>query len=128
MIVILPALICFVLQMRILKFVVSSSKRVHHEQQPAFHTIQHPAPPPIHRRDLHLVRHIIIMLCIFVGGWSPIYLYTLINLSLNFDSALTSGFILLAKFSIVADLVNLFLYNHELRRYVLARLVKCFRK
>jgi hypothetical protein len=71
-----------------------------------------------HRRDLHLLRHMIIMFCIFVGGWSPIYVYSIADLDFDFGSLLAQALFVLAISSIIFDIMNLFLYNHELRKYL----------
>jgi len=120
MIVIIPAIICFINNMIIFNHVRLSTNRV----QPASIAALNNQYQHTHRRDLHLLRHMIIMLCIFVGGWSPIYLYIIIVFNINFTSVIVSVLILLAEISLLFDIINLFLYNHELRRYLQDKIFK----
>jgi hypothetical protein len=111
MIVIIPSSIYSINNIIIFNYVRSSTNRI----QPSSGIPQNQCT---NRRDLHLLRHMIIMFSIFVGGWSPIYLYTTISISFDFASTIVSLFILLAELSLLFDIINLFLYNHELRRYI----------
>jgi hypothetical protein len=116
-IVIIPGLICLILNMIIFNYVRTSTNRI----QPISTTVtnnQH-----INRRDKHLLRHIIIMFCIFVGGWSPIYIYQLVNST--FSNSLYFSFMILAEVSLLLDITNLFIYNHELRKYFQDKIFKC---
>jgi hypothetical protein len=115
--VIIPSLIILIINMTIFNYVRSSTNRV----QPSSATMannQH-----MHHRDMHLLRHIIIMFSIFVGGWSPVYLYSLI--SLDYATIVYLVFMLLAEVSLFFITINLFMYNHELREYLFKNIFKC---
>ncbi|CAF1201801.1 unnamed protein product [Adineta steineri] len=115
MVVIIPSIICLVNNMMIFKYVRSSTNRIQTSLEDAknnAHQRQH-----LSRRDLHLLRHMIVMFCIFVAGWSPAYLYTVFTNLPSFTSIIVSMFILLSELSLLAVISDLFLYNHELRRY-----------
>ncbi len=100
-------------------YVRSSTRRVQPlNQQPA---------QPIHRRDLYVIRHMIIMFCIFVGGWTPIYLYWIFNGKRIFNQLVLSILILLAESSVLFDIINLFICNHKLRKYLEKKFVECIR-
>ncbi|UJR21680.1 hypothetical protein I4U23_024757 [Adineta vaga] len=113
LIVIIPALICLVINILIFQHVRSSTNRV----QPSFTTGNENQYLQINRRDLYLLRHMIISFCIFLGGWSPVYLYNVIVFEPSFVSIISSICVLLAELSLLLDIIDLYLYNHELRRY-----------
>jgi hypothetical protein len=96
----------------IFSYVRSSTNRV----QPSSDVTKHNQQQHNNRRDLHLLQHLIVMFCIFVGGWAPINIYAAVT-QLDFTQILPSLFILFAQLALLVDLVNLFLYNHELRRF-----------
>ncbi|CAF4080032.1 unnamed protein product [Adineta steineri] len=115
MVVIIPSIICLMNNMMIFKYVRSSTNRVQTSLEDAKNN-QH-QHQRLSRRDLHLLRHMIVMFCIFVVGWSPIYLYSIIVVQFSFSSIILSMFIISALLSVLVVISNLFLYNHELRRY-----------
>jgi ABC-type polysaccharide/polyol phosphate export permease len=117
MVVIIPSLICFIINIIIFKYVRSSTNRVQSSTAIRKNN-QHQA---INRRDLHLLRHMINMFCIFVGGWSPVYLYTII-ISQNPNYIILLICEILAELSLLSIIMNLFLYNHELRGYLLQKI------
>ncbi|CAF3696186.1 unnamed protein product [Adineta steineri] len=112
-IVIIPSIICLINNMMIFKYVHSSTNRI----QTSLENAKNNQNQHISRRDLHLLRHMIVMFCIFVVGWSPIYLYVVFVNVTSITSTIMSMFILLALLSLLVDISNLFLYNHDLRRY-----------
>ena len=112
MVVIIPSFICLIIHLIIFKHIRSSRHRV----QPSVATANHDQTR-LSRRDIHLLRHMIVMFVIFVGGWSPVYLYPLIVV-MRYPATIFYILIILASLSLLFDVVNLFLYNHELRNYI----------
>ncbi|CAF1284384.1 unnamed protein product [Adineta steineri] len=115
MVVIIPSIICLVNNMMTFKYVRSSTNRIQTSLEDAknnAHQRQH-----LSRRDLHLLRHMIVMFCIFVAGWSPIYICSAISSVTSITSTIEFILIILSELSLLAVISNLFLYNHELRRY-----------
>jgi hypothetical protein len=119
MIVIIPSLICLINNIIIFNYVRSSTNRV----QPSSVVKKDNRHQHINQRDLHLLRHMIIMFGVFVGGWSPSYIYTTIVVNVDFTSVTVSLLILLAELSLLFTIINLFLYNHELRRHFQDKIV-----
>ena len=58
------------------------------------------------------------MFFIFVAGWSPVYLYVCTVAVPDFHSTITSALIMAAELSLLSNIIELFLYNHELRRHL----------
>ena len=121
MVVVIPSLICLINNIIIFKYVHSITNRIH-SQSTVSNNNHHQG---INRRDLHLLRHMIIMFCIFVGEWSPIYLYTLIYFQYDVNSITFTILTLLAQLSLLLNIMNLFLYNHKLREYFQNRIFNC---
>lgn len=67
----------------------------------------------------------IFMLVVFVGGWTPMLIYGLIEPDYNIHSIIFASFTLLAEICLLIDLVNLYLFNHELLKYFWTLIPKC---
>lgn len=125
--VIVPSLVSLIINLIIFKSVRQSSHRVQAQSQI---TNGEDAPTisrakTISRRDLHLLRHILVMFCIFIGGWSPVSIYAVVVPLASWTSLELSLLILLAECSVIADVINLFIYNHEVRGRLKTRIFKC---
>jgi hypothetical protein len=104
----------------------SSSRRI----QPASSTTElNPSQThgsQFNRRDIHLLRHMIFMITVFVGGWAPLYTLLAIQDQFTIDPVLSSSFTILCQAALLCDIIDLYLYNHELRAYF-KDLLKCVR-
>ena len=111
---IIPAFICIVTNARIYLHVCASSTRVQ-TRSVAQASNQH----TISRRDIFLLRHMVIMFCIFIFGWAPwliLYIveyYTTISVLLDTISFVSN------QLALLLDVIDLFLYNHEVRKYLI---------
>ncbi len=75
--------------------------------------------PILSSRDVHLLKHMIFMFVVFAGGWIPIYVAKVINYSGTVLSPLAMEILsTIPAVSLLIDIADLFLYNHELRRYL----------
>jgi hypothetical protein len=71
-------------------------------------------------REARLLKHMIFMFAVFLSTWGPIYMIFAINLGLlgNAFSPITlQVFLTTPAVSILINVIDLFLYNHELRKY-----------
>ncbi|CAF4017829.1 unnamed protein product [Rotaria sp. Silwood1] len=116
-IAIIPAIFLAVTNTIIFKFVRRSTQRVqpiNNENAIQHHTFS--------RRDIHLLKHIFFMLISFFLSWIPIYItgtiYDVVSVSHN----VYHGILLLPAIGFVADAIDLFAYNHELRRYFIDKI------
>lgn len=112
--VVLPSLIYGINSILIFNHVRRSSARIQSI------TSANLVPPSlsVSRRDLHLARHMVLMFCIFVGGWSPHFIHMITSPTLEFRTTIFDLFLFIAEFSLSFNILNLFLYNHELRKYL----------
>ena len=127
MIVINPVLIGIIIHTIIFNYVHSSSRRIQPSTHISGNDANHPQPQRINRRDTHLIRHIIVMFSMFLAGWSPIYIFLIIIPDFFFTLLLSSCLILLAQLCVLFDIINLYAYNHELRKYLQNTIFKCNR-
>lgn len=72
------------------------------------------------RRDLHLFRHMFVMISIFIGGWAPLYILFSIQSQFTVEPILSSSLTILCEIALLCDIVDLYLYNHELRNFLLS--------
>ena len=74
--------------------------------------------PKISQRDLSLLRHMILMFCITLGGRAPIPVYQLISCYRDLSQSILETLLVWYELALLANIVDLFLYNHELRKYL----------
>ena len=123
-VVIVPSITTVVVNLWILVHVRSSSRRV----QP-ISTISSTIPgqiqrPRIRSRDIILLRHVVIMLVLFMGGMIPINLLGMIQIYTGQSYPLLyASLVIWMELCLLGDMINLFIYNRELRLY-LRRLIK----
>ena len=84
--------------------------------------------PKISQRDLSLLRHMIIMFCITLGGWAPIPVYQVITHYRGFNRSILQTLLVWYELALLVSVADLFLYNHELRRYMSDLCQRCWRK
>jgi len=78
--------------------------------------------PALNQRDAHLLKHMIFMFAVFICSWTPIYIIKAISLSSAVFSPITLQILqTVPPLSIFIDVADLFLYNHELRKYLTNR-------
>jgi hypothetical protein len=78
--------------------------------------------PVLSDRDARLLKHMIIIFAVFFFGWIPIYIIAVINWNGNGISYVAQHAIeILPTVSLLIDIINLFWYNYELRRYLTNR-------
>ncbi|CAF1108759.1 unnamed protein product [Adineta steineri] len=122
--VIIPSLSFTIINIMTFKYVHSSTNRVRSLSVVSRNNRHR----HIKRRDLHLLRHMIVMFCIFVGGWSPIFVYSLIVFTTP-NVIIIQILMILIQISAILGVMNLFFYNHELRKYLFEKILfvmKCF--
>ena len=79
--------------------------------------------PALSQRDGRLLKHMTFMFVIYFCGWVPMYIIAAVNWNGNAISyVLHHGLTILPVISLLIDVTNLFLYNHELRRYFAVKL------
>jgi hypothetical protein len=74
--------------------------------------------PRIGRREISLLKQMIFMFSMFIGGWTPIYSIVIINQYLNFTELIFHCSLIVAELAVLAIIINLFKCNHEIRQYL----------
>ncbi len=78
--------------------------------------------PILGQRDAHLLKHMIFMFAVFSGGWAPPYMLRAVTESVSgFSPIVLQIFYIIPATCILIVIVDLFLYNHELRKYLINR-------
>lgn len=125
MLVICPILTSLILHIIIYNYVRSSSRRVNPNIQVSEIGIQNIPHRRLSRRDGHLIRRMILMFCIFIGGWSPLYIYCIIIPDFSFTLLLSTIFTFWAKSCLLIDIINLYIYNQELTKFIINFIFRC---
>ena len=116
--VVIPSIISTINNILIFTHVRSSSNRVQSALSNVGSSRSSASLSMRHRRDLHLARHMIFMLCIFIVGWTPMIVFSLIEPNYEIHMIVFASFTLLAEVCLSINLLNLFFLNHDLRRYL----------
>lgn len=122
---IIPSVICLIINLSIFRYVRLSSKRIQPALQMTRNGPNTNQPRRITRRDLHLLRHTIVMFCLFIGGWSPIFILRIFQTNLSINSLSVSSLTVLAELALLIGIINLFFYNHALRGCLRKKFFKC---
>lgn len=78
--------------------------------------------PALSNRDIHLLKHMVFMFVVFFCGWIPIYIIAVVDFNgTGISYVLFHVILIIPAVSLLIDVVNLFLYNHELRKYLSGR-------
>ena len=125
-ILIVPISVCVVINTIIFKYVQSSSNRIQPGSQLATANDNNNQQPKLNRRDIHLLRHMVIMFFVFVVGWAPIYITTVISTQITVNSLTFRILSLLTEISLLCDIIDLFLYSHKLQEYFQRILLPCY--
>ena len=115
--IVIPSVVCLVSNGLIFYHVHSSSRRV---QTGVVATVGQ--RPPISHRNLHLLRHMIIMFCVSLSGWAPIIITRILGYYMSVNQVVTESLIVWYGLSLLFNVIDLLLYNHELRRYLVDRI------
>lgn len=72
----------------------------------------------ISRRDIYLLRHMVLMFCVFVGGWAPTFSMPIITYYTPINNIIFSSISIWCQLALLINIIDLFLYNHEVRKYL----------
>ena len=72
----------------------------------------------ISRRDIYLLRHMVMMFCLFVSGWAPMGIQSIVGYFTKISSLVDMLITFWYQSVLVLGMLDLFLYNHELRGYL----------
>ena len=79
----------------------------------------------ITRRELLLLRQMIFNFTMLIGGWSPVFLVTVINSMWFIHPSIYHTAVLICQLSVIAVLLNLFKCNPPLMEYLSKRIQTC---
>ncbi|UJR18883.1 hypothetical protein I4U23_022011 [Adineta vaga] len=124
-IVIIPVIVNIIFNGIIVAFVRSSSRRVH--EITVVVTSITSKNHQQHRRDIKLLKHIIFLFIVFILGWGSLYIVLALP-GLILPNWLYNVLQIPPTFTITIQIVDLFIYNHEVRQYWKDRINRCFNR
>jgi hypothetical protein len=104
-------------------FVRSSTRRVHATE--VFSTTSVAITNIQHARDMYLLKHMVFIFIVFLIGWAPVYFESVIPLSGGIPTWLYYLLEMLPVFTSFINILDLFMYNNELRKYLKEQIFKC---
>ncbi|CAF0849598.1 unnamed protein product [Adineta steineri] len=130
--VVAPTLINTILNILIFIHVRSSSRRINpHTTDTSINTIaqgeKQERQQLVSRRELALLRQMTFTFVVFITGWFPIFAVIIISYFINIDSTISAAFAMLSQLCILSIIINLFIYNHELKEYLLNKIQQVIR-
>jgi hypothetical protein len=124
-VVVLPSIVTIVFNSMIFFFVRSSTRRVHATATAPTTSVANTNLQ--HARDMYLVKHMVFIFIVFLIGWTPIYIESSIVFSRGTLSWLFLLLQMLPVFSSLINILDLFMYNHDLRKYLKEQIIKWLR-
>ena len=110
---ILPAVICVFTNTLIYRHVRSSSNRAQSPDATNASNRRH-----VSRRDIFLLRHMVIMFAVFVLGWAPWMTGYVVGYYVRVATLVTFLMNIWFQLALMFEMIDLFLYNHEVRKYL----------
>lgn len=117
--VLIPIILMIVLNTLIFKHARSSTRRVQPQMIAATLTDGNSQQPRIRRREMVLLKHILLMSATFTIGWTPAYAVVIFNrYVLTYVTRLIFQYsVILGEIAILIIILHLFISNHEIREY-----------
>ena len=79
------------------------------------------------RRDIHLLRQMIVVFCTFVIGWGPIYLLVFLSGYFYINPLVLPCIVIIAPMGLWSGLINLFVHHREVREYLREKIGRVLR-
>jgi len=127
MAVVLPSIINIIFNVLIFKNVRNSTRRV--QQQPPSNVTNgnNNQGPRISRRDISLLKQMIVMFLLFVGGWTPVYTLIIIADYIYVSPLVSRSFTLIDQAFVLGIIVNFHVCNHKMKEYLINKFRRCIR-
>jgi hypothetical protein len=122
-----PLSINILLSVLIFIHVRNSTRRVQPQTISTIENGNNNQQPKISRREMLLLRQMIFMFSMFIGGWTPVYLILIITQYIYLDPLIFRYSVVFGELAVLAIIINLFLYNHELKEYLITKVRQCIR-
>jgi hypothetical protein len=116
--VLLPILINIVLNICIFIHVRNSSRRIQPLTVGTLISGVNNQQLRISRRDISLLKQMILIFTMFILGWIPIASVHIADIVEPVDSVITAAVTLLSEICLLSLVINLFLCNHEIRQFL----------
>ena len=114
----LPLSVNITLNVLILIYVRSSTRRVQARSTDPSSQINNNQQMKITRRDISLIKQMIFMFSMFVIGWTPVLIIYLINIIFSVFGITIHIAVICSQVCIAGIVINLFVHNHELKQYL----------
>ncbi|CAM4789098.1 unnamed protein product [Rotaria magnacalcarata] len=126
MVVIFPSCVSLIANGIIFNLVHSSSRRILPHREISSTSIINLRRRKLSHRDIYLLKHMIFMLVVYIGGWGPIYIVAVLNNQPYSSSTTQNLLFVLAEISTLCNIADLFLYHRAVRRYLLNKVQQFF--
>lgn len=75
--------------------------------------------PRLSRREISLLKQMILMFILFIVGWAPAYAINILSIYVPISAAAGRGCQLLDEVAILCVTINFYLINHEMKEYLI---------
>ena len=125
---ILPSLINVILNLLIFSYVRSSTRRINPQANIGSVSGINNQQIEISRRDTLLLRQMVFMFTMFIGGWTPVFILNILSQLIDFDFKIVQIAVIFSQLCVLGIVANLFMYNHELKQYLINKIRGCFHR
>jgi hypothetical protein len=123
---VVPSLLNTVFNVLIFKHARDSTRRVQPKPNSRISNASNNQQRRISRREISLLKQMILMFCIFIAGWTPVY--GILLSGANFNAIAFRCFVIVCEMAMLAITINFFICNHEIKEYFINKIRQCVRR
>ncbi|CAF0793003.1 unnamed protein product [Adineta ricciae] len=118
LVVLIPSLVTILLNAFIFHHIRSSSRRIQPQAIDTLTNNNANQQMKFSSREVALLKQMIFVFAVFIGGWGPIYFVRIINQYVDVHTVIYACSVLLCETALLSVVVHLFIHNHDLRHYL----------
>jgi hypothetical protein len=124
--VIIPSVVNIIVNILIFADVRASSRRIQPQKVNTVMNSTQIQRVKMNRRDISILKQMIFVFLIFMGGWSPIYFTILLNQFIHLNPLVFDFTELFGELCLLSVVLYLYIDNFELRQYLFNKIRCCF--
>lgn len=121
----LPSLVNMIFNIWIFIYVRKSSRRIQPQNISGIQSGNNHPQARVNHRDISLLKQMIFTFIMFIVGWTPALVINTITANSHVDSIILMGSVFLSVICLVALMINLFIYNHDVRQFIFNEIRHC---
>jgi hypothetical protein len=123
-----PLIINTIFNVLIFKYVRASTRRLQPQNIDINTTSNNNQQPIISRREISLLKQMILMFCAFIGGWTPACSVIIIEQLITLNPLYLQCSLKIFEIAMLAITINFFICDHEMKEYLINKIRQLVRR